>query len=339
KDNKQADTLLSHLKGHIAKDNKQADTLLSHLKGHIAKDSKNANLLVHLLKDYDYYERMSMRPKDYKKALKDMYKSKTGQNLDLDNPQTFSEKMYWLRLYDNTSLKSRLACKYSVRDYVKEKIGEEFLIPLLGVWDNFDDIDFNKLPDKFVLKCTHGWDMNIIVQDKGSLDLWDARYKINSWLRYNHAFGDLQQHMKIIPPKIIAEEYMENTAGDLYDYKFWCFNGEPLFVAFVMDRQKEKKEGYFDVDWNKTSFSKRGSIPLDCEVPKPTNLYRLVNLSKQLAEGLSFARIDLYVLNDGTVKFGEITFHPSGGINVWEPPEYDLILGEKLKLPIDNAEK
>ena len=156
----------------------------------------------------------------YPEYLKDWFYRRTGEELNLENPQTFNEKIQWLKLYDSTPLKTKLADKYLVRDWVKEKIGEEYLIPLLGVWENFDDIDFDKLPDKFVLKANHGSAWNIIVTDKNSFDKKSAKQKFDKWLHTDYSIKSFELHYKNIKPLIIAEEYIEADDGDLKDYKF-----------------------------------------------------------------------------------------------------------------------
>jgi hypothetical protein len=206
---------------------------------------------------------------------------------------------------------------------------------LLGLWNSFDEIDFDKLPNKFVLKCTHGWDMNIIVSDKKQLDMWDAKYKITNWLKHNQIFTSLDPSYKIIPPRIIAEEYIENADGQLYDYKFWCFNGNPEFVAFNSDRADGLKRDMRDTEWNKTPFRYAHSDEPRIAQQKPANLEQMIEIAKTLSKDFYFARVDLYSVNN-EIKFGEVTFYPDAGTTKWEPPEYDLILGEMLKLPCDS---
>ena len=202
--------------------------------------------------------------------LKDWFFEKTGEILNLDNPQTFNEKIQWMKLYDSTPIKTRLADKYLVREWVKEKIGEEYLITLLGVWDNFDEIDFDKLPNQFVLKCNHGCGYNIIVKDKKTFNIENARKKINAWLREDFAFKyGFEMHYSDIPRKIIAEKYIENSDNDLYDYKVWCFNGKAQYVQFLSERNTDGlKMAFYDRDWNKENFVY--SYPIDTkENPKP----------------------------------------------------------------------
>ena len=282
----------------------------------------------------DYVVFSKLRPEQYEKALKQWYKRTTGEPLDLDNPKTFNEKIQWLKLYDSTPLKTRLADKYLVRDWVREKIGEEYLIPLLGVWDSFDEIDFDKLPDRFVLKANHGSAWNIIVKDKSALDIEDARSKFNAWLQTNYAFvnGGLELHYMNIRPKIIAEAFIENNEDDLYDYKVYCFNGKAESVIYMRGRRREMKGAFYDLEWNRLPFITINRRD-DLMAPKPVCLDLLVQLSEKLAAGFSFARVDFYILNDGSLKFGEITFTPSNGQAKWDPPEQDRIYGDLIRLP------
>ena len=210
--------------------------------------SIGTGLNVHAINWYDYYKNCS--PNNYEKELKNWYKRWMKKDLNLENPQTFNEKIQWLKLYDSTPIKTQLADKYLVRDYIKEKIGEEYLVPLLGAWDKFDDIDFDKLPDKFVLKCNHGSGWNIIVTDKNNFDRAEAKKKMDTWMQKNFAFcAGFELHYKNIKPKIIAEKFIE---GEMHDYRILCFNGEPKIVwddKDVVDRTKHSRNIY-DTEWN-----------------------------------------------------------------------------------------
>jgi lipopolysaccharide biosynthesis glycosyltransferase len=204
-------------------------------------------------KDYNYYKNLD--PKRYAKELKEWYKKRTGKKLNLKHPKSFNEKIQWMKLFDSTPLKTKLADKYLVRDWVKEKIGEKYLIPLLGVWDDFDDIDFDKLPDKFVLKANHGCGWNIIVEDKNDFDIVESKKKFDSWLNTNFAFkAGFEMHYQNIKPKIIAEQFIQNEDNDLYDYKVWCFNGKPEYIMFLAERQKGLKMAFYDTSWNRLPF-------------------------------------------------------------------------------------
>lgn len=282
-------------------------------------------------KDYDYYKNLPQE--QYATELCAWFKRVTGETLNLENPKTFNEKIQWMKLYDSTPLKTRLADKYLVRDWVKEKIGEEYLIPLLGVWDSFDEIDFDQLPDQFVLKTNHGCAWNIIVKDKSKLDRADAKKKFDTWMQTNFAYrvGLELQYMNI-PPKIIAEQYLENGNDDLYDYKVFCFDGKAESVMFLSERKTGLKMAFYDLNWNKLPYVY--SYPQNQEeVPKPKNLDLLISLAEKLSEGFAHVRVDFYILNDGTLKFGEMTFTSASGTCKWEPREQNRIYGDLIKLP------
>ena len=280
-----------------------------------------------------------MHPDMYPVYLKDWYKKTTGETLNLENPQRFNEKIQWLKLYDSTPLKTRLADKYLVRDWVKEKIGEEYLIPLLGVWDNFDEIDFDKLPNQFVLKCNHGCGYNIIVHDKLKFNKEDARRKINNWMNEDFAFRcGLELHYSAIPRKIIAEKYIENSGNDLYDYKFWCFDGKVKYIQFLSERNTNGlKMAFYDKNWEKQDFVY--SYPLNSKnIPRPENLEIMVYLAEKLAEGFNHVRVDFYRLEDSKVYFGEMTFTSCSGVCKWIPETMDMEFGQLIELPINKKE-
>ena len=281
--------------------------------------------------DYAYYS--SLSPKKYPKELKRWYKRVTGEELDLERPKTYNEKIQWMKLYDSTPLKTRLADKYLVRDWVKEKIGEEYLVPLLGAWDSFDDIDFDKLPKQFVLKANHGNGWNVIVRDKSTFDKEAARNKFNEWMHLNWAFmeGFELQYLNI-PPKIIAEQYLENGNDDLYDYKVFCFNGKAESIMFLSERRRELKMAFYNLQWEKLPFVYSYPQNPD-EIPKPTNLELMIRLAEKLAEGFPHVRVDFYVLNDGSIKFGEMTFSTDSGICKWNIPEQNRVYGDLITLP------
>lgn len=281
--------------------------------------------------DYAFYK--GLHSDNYADELKNWYEVWSGKPLDLENPQTFNEKIQWLKLYDSTPVKTRLADKYLVRDWVRERVGEKYLIPLLGTWDKFDDIDFDRLPDKFVLKANHGCGWNIIVKDKSSFDKAAARKEFSKWLNTNFAFiNGFELHYKDISPKIIAEEFIENEGMDLYDYKIWCFNGRPKFIAFMAERQAELKMAFYDLTWNLLPFT-RIYPQYNKLVKKPDNLDEMIHIAKILCKDFIHVRVDLYRLDDGSLKFGEMTFTTASGRCSWNPPEYDLLIGQMIALP------
>ena len=283
-------------------------------------------------KDYNYYKNLD--PKFYEEELALWFYDHLGYKLNLKSPRTFNEKIQWMKLYDKNPLKTTLADKYLVREWVASRIGEKYLVPLLGVWNTFDEIDFNELPSQFVLKANHGCGWNIIVKNKEDLDIVDAKKKMETWLSTNFAFRNgLELHYKDIKPKIIAEKYITNTGDDLYDYKVWCFNGKAKYIMFLSGRKTKSglKMAFYDREWNKLPFAY--SFPKNTdEIPKPDNLDEILELAEKLSAGFNFVRVDFYRLNDGTILFGEMTFTPAGGRCLWDPPSQDLILGEMIDL-------
>ncbi|MBE5883523.1 MAG: glycosyltransferase [Lachnospiraceae bacterium] len=279
-------------------------------------------------KEYEY--NCSLPPELYEQELKDFYKRKNGKDVNFENPVTLSEKITWMKLNDSTELKSLLADKYRVRKWVEEKIGSQYLIPLLGTWEKFDDIDFDLLPEKFVLKCNHGSGMNVIVNDKKDFDRSTARRKINKWMNTNYAFtAGLEMHYKNIKPVILAESFLA-TGDQLRDYKFLCFGGKVEYVWVDSDRHTNYTRAIFDREWNVQPF--RLQFPETPITPeKPEKLDEMIRIAETLSAGFSFVRVDLYYINQ-TVYFGEMTFTSENGSGEFSPPEYDKILGDKIKL-------
>ena len=277
----------------------------------------------------------NLNPKFYPAVLTQMYKQRTGKSLDFNNVQTFTEKIQWLKIYDATPLKSCLADKYAVRSWVAEKIGDEYLIPLLGVWDDFDDINFDELPDQFVLKCNHGSSMNIIVRDKKSFDMQRARERINAWLAVDYSATCLELHYTRIDRKIIAEKFMTNGDDpELTDYKFLCFDGKVLYCKATTERSTFIRCTYFDMNWQYTNFSRNDHSMSDHpeRIPPPKNFELMKKLAAKLAEGFAFVRADFYEIN-GKVYFGEMTFTPGAGNFSYKSEGTDEYLGSLLKLP------
>lgn len=267
----------------------------------------------------------------YAEELKNWYLLSTGKTLDLENPKTYNEKIQWLKLYEHDERKTRLSDKYLVREWVKETIGEKYLVPLLGVWKCFDDIDFEELPDKFVLKANHGCGYNLVVKDKSNLNRKEAKEKFDRWLTTNFAYVNFELHYKDIQPLIIAEEYIENKDEDLYDYKVWCFHGEPKYIMYLANRKNGLKMVFYDTEWNRMPFTYSVEV-YEEEVPKPDNLEELLDISRKLSKDFKHVRVDFYRLNDGSYKFGEMTFSSAAGKAIWQPEEYDRILGDMLEL-------
>lgn len=276
----------------------------------------------------------NVSPELYPALLVETFQQRMGAHLDLNNLRTFTEKMQWLKVYDATPLKSRLADKYLVRRWVADKIGEQYLIPLLGVWDEFDDIDFDELPDQFVLKCNHGWNMNIIVRDKKSFDVQRAREKINAWLAINYgAQLGLEVHYSRIKRKIIAEKFLSDGKNlDVNDYKFWCFNGHVKYVQVDRNRSTNHVQKFYSTDWKSLSFIIDGHTPDNKIAEKPLRLEEMLNIAEKLSADFNIVRVDLYCLKD-KIYFGEMTFTPLNGYVKWLPEGTDEYLGTLLTLP------
>lgn len=276
-------------------------------------------------KTYDYYA--SLDKGYYKYELAIWYQKKMGKELHLDNPVTYNEKIQWMKLYGVTPLITELSDKLAVRGWIEDKIGKEYLVPLLGVWNSFDDINFEKLPEKFVLKANHGCGWNVIVNDRSLFDKDNAKLKFSKWMAQNFAFcNGFEMQYKDIIPKIICEEYIENAGGDLFDYKLFCFDGRVKYIMFLAERKTGLKMAFYDREWNKLDFTY--TYPrYEKEVKKPNKLNELINLAEKVSKGFPHVRVDFYILNDDTIKFGEMTFTSASGACIWNPEEYDKILG------------
>lgn len=310
----------------------------SKINDHASKISDHTSKLFKLKNNAEEHRQLEykinkyMDSNKYAMALEDWYYNKTGKNLNLENTKTFNEIIQWTKLYDMGEDKIRLVDKYLVRDWIKEKIGEKYLVPLLGVWEKAEDIDFEQLPSRFVLKCNHGCGYNIIVTNKAEINKGVVRNKLENWLHEDFSFknGFELQYSKI-KRYIIAEEYIENNNQDLYDYKVFCFNGEAKYIMFLSDRKQGLKMQFYDLDWNLQPFVY--SYERNDEViEKPENLDELIQVAEKLAADFIQVRVDFYRLNDGTWKFGEMTFTSASGIAKWEPEEYDEILGRMIDI-------
>lgn len=263
--------------------------------------------------------------------LKFMFRLRMHRKLNLRNPQFFNDKIQWTKLYDRRPEYTTYVDKYAVKQYVAKKIGSQYIIPTIGVWDDFDDIDFDKMPDKFVLKCTHDSGGLVICNDKEKLDIEQARKKINKCLKRNYYWMGREWPYKDVPHRIIAEQYM---ADDLRDYKLFCFDGVPRMTLVCSERFTKDglKEDFYDEAWNHLNVQRptHGNAILPIQRPKQYELMK--KLAAELSEKMPFARIDFYEINE-KVYFGEITFYPASGFEGFKPEEWDLKLGEWIKLP------
>lgn len=268
--------------------------------------------------------------------LRWQFKRIMGYPLDLKNPKTFNEKLQWLKLYDRKPIYTTMVDKYEAKKYVASIIGEQYIIPTLGVWQHFDDIDFNKLPRQFVLKCTHDSGGLVIVRDKNDLDIKRTRRRINASLKRNFYYMGREWPYKNVKPRIIAEKYMsdgrQQDTGELSDYKLMCFDGKVRCTFTCTDRFTGKlKVTFFDNNWNVLPFE-RHYPKSDKPIAQPQNFEKMKVLAEQLAKDIPFVRVDFYNIN-GNLYFGELTFYPGCGFEEFAPKEADYKLGEWIKLP------
>ena len=266
--------------------------------------------------------------------VKIYYEYYTGKKLDLDNPREFNAKIQWLKVYYKNPILTQLVDKYTVREYVKEKIGEEYLNELFGVYDKASEVNFDALPDQFVIKGVHGCHFNLIVPDKTQLNKLKARFLMTKWLSKNQYYrGGLEWAYKNVPKRLIAEKYLvEMGKAVINDYKFFCFAGIPKFVQVDLGRGIENFRCFFDMKWEKQPFLVGRKTFYEGEIRPPKNFTEMKAVATKLAAGFPFVRVDLYNIA-GRIVFGEMTFYPSDGRNEFRPEEYNLVMGDYLKLP------
>ena len=268
--------------------------------------------------------------------LKLKFKYLMGKDLDLENPQTFNEKLQWLKLNDRKPIYTTMVDKAEAKKYVAGIIGEEHIIPTYGVWERFDDIDFDALPNEFVLKCTHDCGGLVIVRDKSKLDKTAAKKKITKCLKRNYYLTGREWPYKNVKPRILAEKYMEDEeTRDLRDYKIFTFGGVPkaLFIATDRESQNETKFDFFDTEFKHLPI-KNGHPNADSMPKKPKTFDQMLSLASELSKNIPHLRVDFYEVN-GQTYFGELTFSHWSGFVPFDPPEWDKKFGEWLILPDD----
>lgn len=255
-----------------------------------------------------------------------------AKRLNLKNPQTFNEKLQWLKLYDRKPEYVRMVDKYEAKKYVAEKIGEEYIIPTLGVWERFDDIDFASLPNQFVLKCTHDSGGLVIVKDKAKLDTDAAKKEIEHCLKKQYYLQNREWPYKNVKPRIIAEKYMVDTSSaELRDYKFFTFNGSAELMFIATDRGIDTRFDFYDSDFKHLPII-NGYPNATKEICRPVCFEEMKHLAERLSVGIPHLRVDFYEVN-GKVYFGELTFFHWSGMMPFEPESWDLKLGELICLP------
>lgn len=269
--------------------------------------------------------------------LKILFRLKMGYPLNLRSPRTFNEKLQWLKLYNRKPEYTQMVDKYAVKEYVAKLIGEEYIIPTLGVWDRVEDIDFDTLPNQFVLKTTHGGGGGgvVVCKDKSNFDFKAAKIKLQKSMNSDIYRNFREWPYKHVQKRVIAEQYIEDSLGECNDYKFSCYRGEVTDVMACLDRAMgDTKFYFFDSSWRLLRYNKRGlEAPADFALPAPNNLGSMFEIAAILSKDLPYARIDLYNI-DGQIYFGEITFYPASGLDANLLPETDLLFGSRINLNI-----
>jgi len=266
--------------------------------------------------------------------LKMVFRNTMKSRLNLQFPQTFNEKLQWLKLYDRNPEYADMVDKYKVREYIKNKIGEEYLIPLLGVYDKFDDINFDELPEQFVIKCNHDSGGVVICKNKKDLNINKLKKKINKSLKRNYFYNGREYPYKNIAPKIVIEKLMENDGKEIADHKVHNFNGRPKVILVCQDRFKDTglTEDFFSDKWEHLDIQRPNHPNAKQLIQKPVELEEMLKLSRILSKDIPFVRTDFYVINH-KIYFGEMTFYPASGFERFIPEEWDEVFGSWLDLP------
>lgn len=269
---------------------------------------------------------------DDKTYLKLLFPLYTSYKLDIDNPQTYNQKLQWLKLNYRKPVMTQMVDKYEAKAIVKDAIGEEYVVKNYGVWNSFDEIDFDLLPDKFVLKTTHDQGGVVICKDKSTFDFKAAKKKLNFHLKRKHYYLSREWPYKNVPPRILAEEYLNFGEEDLKDYKFFCYNGEvkALFIASERQSGKEVKFDFYDKDFNFLDIIQ--THPQSGKINnKPKNFDEMIFLAEKLSQKIPHVRVDFYNIK-GDIYFGEFTFSHHGGLVPFHPEKWDYIFGEWIDL-------
>lgn len=279
-------------------------------------------------RDYEYLSNLD--EKCYKEEISDMYYECFGRNMNWQTPKTYNEKINWEKVNVRDERRTKLADKYLVREWVREKIGEEHLTKLYGVWDDAHDIDFDSLPNSFVLKVNNGSTRNIVIKNKSDMNRAEVCRQLNDWKEHNFAYSGLELHYRDIVPKIICEEYLEGLADDIYDYNIYCFHGEPAYIWCIKGSHKQDcMASFYDKNWEMQPFSY--GYPKDpVPAPRPEKLDKMLELSRILCKEFEHVRVDWYNLPDGRVLFGEMTFSTWSGLMHFVPEAYDTVFGNLI---------
>ncbi len=252
---------------------------------------------------------------------------------NLNNPKTFNEKLQWLKLHDHNPTYTTMVDKVKVKEYVASRIGEEYIIPTLGIWERAEDVDFDSLPEQFVIKCNHDSHGVIVCKDKSKLNVENTRYSLGKRLNNNGYSYGREWPYKNVERRILAEQFIKDESGELIDYKIHCFNGEPKFVLICQDRFSKTglKEDFYDLSW-KIIDVKRPNIEHGTPISKPAAIDRMLTLSRILSKDVPFLRVDFYY-TQGKILFGELTLFPASGFQRFVPESYDRLFGDWIRLP------
>ncbi len=266
--------------------------------------------------------------------LQILFKIRTGLKLNLKNPVGFCEKLQWIKLYLHDPIYPIIVDKYSVRDYVRKKIGSEYLVPLLGVWNKVNDIDFEKLPEQFVLKCTHDSGSVSICKNKANFNIDLTKKKLKKRLKRNTYWATREWPYRLVTPRIIAEKYMVDESGyELKDYKVLCFNGIPKLIELHSGRfTKNHTQDFYDTEWNLTNIKQIGHNVSLKPLSKPKQLDRIIELSSVLSKDIPHVRVDWYSIGE-KIYFGELTLFDSAGFELFEDSNIERMIGDWINLP------
>lgn len=293
---------------------------------------RDANYRFHIKQTHGFYNHLP--DEEYLKLL---FRMIIGKDLNLDAPKTFNEKIQWLKLYDRRPEYTRMVDKCEAKKYVAERIGEEYIIPTLGIWDDPEDIDFDALPNQFVIKCNHNSGLGMcICRDKSKLDIAEVRRGLKKGLRQNYYLTGREWAYKNVQPRIFAEQVLsdEQQKESLFDYKFYCFNGKPkfLYISEGLHDHTTARISFLNLDWTFAPFHRSDYREFD-ELPiKPKNYETMLELATILSENVPFLRVDFYEV-DGKIYFGELTFYPGSGFSEFTPEEWNYSLGSWIQLP------
>lgn len=270
---------------------------------------------------------------DDRAAIIKLYRDYSGRAPALAAPKRFSEKLQWLKLHNRDPQQTILADKHSVRAYLEERGHGDLLCKQLACVDSVGALDFSALPDRFVIKASHASGWNLICKDKARFDQLQARRQMAAWLRMGIYWNGREWPYRNMPRRIVVEEFLEDSSGELRDYKFYCFNGTPRFIQVNSGRASaDHAQNFFDLDWQLLPFGKDLAPRPDIDIPRPAALQSMIEISRELAQGHAFVRVDLYDVS-GRVVFGELTFYPASGLPDFIPDDQDFVCGDMLELP------